>query len=113
VRRKDYCSAVRLRDLHDQFLADAVSRLERDERVGAVVLTGSAGRGEADDWSDLDINVIATDDESSELLASAHEAEAHGDLAVWVDCSFNAPPGVAPRAWDATRRRFDLVRQTL
>ena len=86
---------MRLRELHDRFLADAVRRLQRDERVAAVVLTGSGGRGEADDWSDLDINVIAADDDSSELLANAHEAEAFGDLVVWVDCSFNAPPGGA------------------
>lgn len=84
-----------LLDVHRAFLADAVARLGDDPRVAAVVLTGSGGRGEADDWSDLDINVIAADDESSELLASAHEAEAFGALAVWVDCSFNAPPGGA------------------
>lgn len=84
-----------MRAAHDRFLADAVRRLAEDERVAAVVLTGSGGRGEADDWSDLDINVIAVDDESNELLANPHEAEAFGDLAVWVDCSFNAPPGGA------------------
>lgn len=81
-----------LLELHGAFLLATVDRLAADERVAAVTLTGSGGRGEADEWSDLDINVIADDDRSEDVLSCAASAEAHGDLAVWVDCSFNAPP---------------------
>ena len=81
-----------LLELHRAFLAVTVDRLAADERVAAVVLTGSGGRGEADEWSDLDINVMADDDQSEALLSCAESAEEYGDLAVWVDCSFNAPP---------------------
>lgn len=59
----------------------------------AVTLSGSGGRGEADEWSDLDIHVVAADGESEEVLSNPHSAEKFGDLAVWVDCSFNAAPG--------------------
>lgn len=82
-----------LRDVHEAFLAHAVEQLSADDRVAAVLLTGSGGRGEADDWSDLDINVVLSDDGSEGLLATPGSAEAYGDLACWVDCSFNAPPG--------------------
>ena len=80
-------------ELHEAFLASAVAELSADDRVAAVLLTGSGGRGEADDWSDLDINVVLSGDASDELLASAGSAEAYGDVAIWVDCSYNAPLG--------------------
>lgn len=83
---------VSLLELHRRFLASTVDRLAADERVAAVVLTGSGGRGEADEWSDLDINVVADDDASEGVLSCAASAEDYGDLAIWVDCSFNAPP---------------------
>lgn len=76
-----------------EFLEAAVERLARDDRVAAVLLVGSAGRGEADEWSDLDIEVIADDDSSSEVVSNPHAAEQFGDLLVWVDCSFNAVLG--------------------
>ena len=76
-----------------EFLEAAVERLAGDDRVAAVLLVGSAGRGEADEWSDLDIEVIADDDYSSEVASNPHAAEQFGDLLVWVDCSFNAVLG--------------------
>jgi predicted nucleotidyltransferase len=81
-----------LLERHRAFLAATVDHLATDERVAAVVLTGSGGRGEADEWSDLDINVIVDNDASEAMLSCAASAEDYGDLAVWVDCSFNAPP---------------------
>src|SRR5437588_186632 len=57
------------------------------------MLSGSGGRDEADEWSDLDIIVAAADEVSAEVLSDPHAAEAFGDLVVWVDCSFNASPG--------------------
>jgi predicted nucleotidyltransferase len=76
-----------------EFLESATERLADDSRVAAVLLVGSAGRGDADEWSDLDIDVIADDECSSDVLSNAHSAEQFGDLLVWVDCSFNAVIG--------------------
>jgi predicted nucleotidyltransferase len=84
---------MHMREAHDSFLQSAVDRLAEDSRVAAVVLVGSAGRGEADEWSDLDLVVIAEDDHSAQVLSNPHEAEQFGDLLVWVDCSFNAVVG--------------------
>lgn len=74
------------------FLERAVERLARDPRVLAVLVSGSTGRGQADDWSDLDLVLVSGEDPAS-LLSGPHEAEEFGDLAIWVDCSWNAPPG--------------------
>ena len=65
-----------------EFLEAAVEGLAADDRVAAVLLVGSAGRGEADEWSDLDIEVIADDDHSSEVVSNPHAAEQFGDLLV-------------------------------
>lgn len=84
---------MQIRDAQNRFLESAVDRLVADARVAAVVLVGSAGRGDADDWSDLDIDVIADDEHSSKVLSNPHAAEQFGDLLLWVDCSFNAVVG--------------------
>ena len=77
---------------HQVFLEQAVELLSADRRVDAVLITGSAGRGEQDEWSDLDIGVVSSEDQAT-VLASPSEAERFGDLGIWVDCSFNAPIG--------------------
>jgi predicted nucleotidyltransferase len=74
------------------FLDEALARLKRDDRVVAVLLGGSTERGEADNWSDLDIQVISSETSAS-VVSSPNEAERFGDLAIWVDCSWNAPVG--------------------
>lgn len=84
-----------MREAQKSFLEAAVDRLAEDARIAAVVLVGSAGRGDADEWSDLDIDVIADDDCSSQVLSNPHAAEQFGDLLLWVDCSFNAVVGGA------------------
>jgi hypothetical protein len=60
--------------------------------VAAVLLSGSGGRGEADEWSDVDLYVVSIEEEAT-VLSCPSEAERFGDLAVWVDCAFNAPIG--------------------
>jgi predicted nucleotidyltransferase len=79
--------------LHRRFLNETVQSLAQDPAVAAVLLSGSGGRGEADDWSDLDLAVVVDDDAGEQYLGHAKALEAFGDLVVWVDCSFNAPPG--------------------
>lgn len=77
----------------EQFLDRALGRLASDERIAAVIISGSTGRGEADEWSDLDLNVVVDDEVSPEYLSHPYAAEQFGDLVLWVDCSFNAVPG--------------------
>lgn len=52
---------VRHGEERDALLRRIGSILERDRRVGALWLSGSFGRGEADAWSDLDLCVAVAD----------------------------------------------------
>src|SRR5690348_4196799 len=52
----------------DALLKRLTEGLQADPRVEAAWLTGSFGKGESDEWSDLDLNVVVTD-ESFNLLA--------------------------------------------
>lgn len=52
---------LHLKHLRDGILDRLLGILQRDERVRAVWLSGSLGRGNADDWSDIDIHVAVTD----------------------------------------------------
>jgi predicted nucleotidyltransferase len=56
----------------DQLLARVSAVLEADERVTCAWLSGSYGRGEADEWSDLDLHV-AVADEHYEIFAGEHK----------------------------------------
>lgn len=82
-----------IRQAQRAFLQAAIERLSDDGRVSAVLLVGSGGRDEGDEWSDIDIEVVADDKTSAEVLSCPHAAELFGDLLVWVDCSFNAMVG--------------------
>lgn len=67
----DKSSSDVLRKLgHDRDeLLDRVTRvLEADARVQAVWLSGSFGRGEADEWSDLDLHVAVVDQQLSAMV---------------------------------------------
>lgn len=81
-----------LTSAREVFLSTALEGLTQDDRVLAVMMSGSTGRGEAEEWSDLDLIAISAPDSES-VLACPSEAERYGDLLIWVDCSFNAPPG--------------------
>jgi len=43
--------------------------LEPDRRVGSVTVGGSVGAGTADEWSDLDLHVVATEEGFDDLVA--------------------------------------------
>lgn len=45
-----------------------VQLLEADHRVAAAWLSGSFGRGEADDWSDLDLHVAIKEEHFTAFL---------------------------------------------
>ncbi|MGH2534454.1 MAG: nucleotidyltransferase domain-containing protein [Thermomicrobiales bacterium] len=52
----------------DALLGRIVQALEGDNRVSAVWLSGSFGRGEADEWSDFDLHVAVQDEHFSAFL---------------------------------------------
>lgn len=57
------------REDRERLLSSLIRRLEEDERVRAVWLAGSLGRGNADDLSDIDIWIAARDDLMAEVIA--------------------------------------------
>ena len=93
MSERDKLPVMSVVEAQHEFLEATTERLSADAGVAAVILVGSAGRGEADDWSDLDIDVVADDECSAEVLSHPYAAEQFGDLLVWVDCSFNAVIG--------------------
>lgn len=61
----------------DNILNRLLGILEQDERVRAVWLSGSFGRGSADDWSDIDIHIAVNDVDVDNWLserADLHDA---------------------------------------
>jgi predicted nucleotidyltransferase len=47
--------------------------LQADRRVVAAWLTGSFGKGESDEWSDLDLNVVVTDESFNSLVENPQD----------------------------------------
>lgn len=68
-------------------------QVAEDPRIVAAWLSGSMGRGDGDEWADLDIHLIASDESSGLVLATPADAEVFGELLIWCDCPHNAPPG--------------------
>jgi predicted nucleotidyltransferase len=62
-------SVERLREERDRLLARVTDVLETDARVTAAWLSGSYGRGEADEWSDLDLHVAVADEHFEAFIA--------------------------------------------
>ena len=56
-------AARELAEIRARWLDEALVGLRRDARVVGVGLVGSLGRGEADDWSDVDLLVVVDDGE--------------------------------------------------
>jgi predicted nucleotidyltransferase len=54
--------------VRDHLLAKVTHMLEADPRVTGAWLSGSYGRGEADEWSDLDLHVVVQDEHLSSFL---------------------------------------------
>ena len=50
-----------LGDLRDRLLDQVLGLLKADTDVGGVALIGSLGRGEADNWSDIDLLILMGD----------------------------------------------------
>jgi len=66
----------------DAVLARAIELLEADERVVAVVLTGSLGRGSGDRWSDIDLLALTGTEAESRALTTDWEGLAYREWPV-------------------------------
>jgi predicted nucleotidyltransferase len=65
---------------------------EDDDRIAAVLLEGSLGRGDGDEWSDLDIVVVVEDAARNKILDGRLEWVAQfGDALFVLDSPWNAP----------------------
>lgn len=68
------------------------SCLEADPAISAAGFVGSLGRGDADDWSDVDLLIVVPDDQVDHY-ADATQLPA-ADLVTWsIDARHNAPRG--------------------
>ncbi|HEX2193915.1 MAG TPA: hypothetical protein VHK63_03020 [Candidatus Limnocylindria bacterium] len=66
----------------DAALAHAIELLEADSRVEAAVITGSLGRGQADRWSDFDLDAVVAGGHSAEDVARDWDALAYDEWPV-------------------------------
>ena len=86
-RGRDYVPA------RSAWLSAAKEALAADERVVAVLLEGSLGRGAGDEWSDLDLVVVLGDAIAAEFLNARLEwVTRFGEVLLVLDSPWNAPP---------------------
>ena len=80
----------------EALLARITQKLDGDDRIAAAWLFGSAGRGEADDLSDLDLRVIVFDEHIGGICArrQAYTAQA-GEAVLFAEAPQNRPAGGA------------------
>jgi predicted nucleotidyltransferase len=79
----------------DAWLDAARRQLHEDERVAAVWLVGSLGQGGGDEWSDVDLVVVARDEHLPVLVERCRsELSRFGEVLVAIDAP-NAPAGGA------------------
>jgi hypothetical protein len=58
-------AAPRLRAIREAWLRPVIGQLEADPGISAAGFVGSIGRGDADDWSDVDLVIVVPDDQSA------------------------------------------------
>jgi predicted nucleotidyltransferase len=87
-------AAPRLRAIRDTWLERAIERLERDPAITAAGFVGSLGRGDEDDWSDVDLLIVVPDDQVDHYADATHLPGS--DLVSWsIDARHNAPRGAS------------------
>jgi hypothetical protein len=78
----------------DSLLARIIAALEADQRVAAAWLTGSLGKGNADEWSDIDLWIGVDDVALSDVLATQTQiVSAVGTPILIEEAPQNAPAG--------------------
>lgn len=85
-------AAAQLRAIREAWLGRAIERLEADPAISAAGFVGSLGRGEADDWSDIDLLVVVPDDQV-EYYADATRLPGSEQVIWSIDARHNAPRG--------------------
>lgn len=85
-------AAPRLRAIREAWLGRAIERLEADPAISAAGLVGSLGRGDADDWSDVDLLIVVPDDQV-EHHADATQLPGSKQVTWSIDARHNAPRG--------------------
>jgi predicted nucleotidyltransferase len=69
-----------------------IEQLEADPAIIAAGFVGSIGRGDADDWSDVDLVIVVPDDQGGHY-ADAARRRGSGRVAFSFDARHNAPRG--------------------
>ena len=87
-------AVARLRAIREAWLWRTTERLEADPAISAAGLVGSLGRGDADDWSDVDLLIVVPDDQVGYYADATHLPGP--DLVTWsIDARRNAPRGAS------------------
>jgi predicted nucleotidyltransferase len=89
----------------EAFIAHAQTVLEQDDRVRAAYLSGSLARDAGDEWSDVDILIVARDDALGALIASAPALVGKIAETVYLKTIFGRVLNAITPDW----RRFDLA----
>lgn len=84
--------APRLRAIRNGWLAATLRHFENQAPVRAVALVGSLGRGDADDWSDVDLLIVVPDDRV-ERYVDATGLPGARQVAMSFDARQNVPAG--------------------
>ena len=85
-------AAPRLRAIREAWLRPVIGQLEADPDISAAGFVGSIGRGDADDWSDVDLVIVVPDDQVDRYADAARMA-GPGRVAFSFDARHNAPRG--------------------
>jgi hypothetical protein len=67
-------AAPRLRAIREAWLRPVIGQLEADPGISAAGFVGSIGRGDADDWSDVDLVIVVPDDQVGRYADAARRA---------------------------------------
>jgi predicted nucleotidyltransferase len=86
---------IRLRE-RQALLDNAARLLHDDEHIVAAWLIGSLGRGDSDEWSDIDLWIVVKDDAFDAVTTARYEFSANlGRAVLFEDAPQNAPTGGA------------------
>ena len=85
-------AAPRLRVIREAWLRPVIEQLEADPDISAAGFVGSIGRGDADDWSDVDLVIVVPDDQVDRYADAVRRAGPER-VALSFDARHNAPRG--------------------
>jgi hypothetical protein len=87
--------APRLRAIRETWLRRAIDQLKADPDVCAAGFVGSLGRGDADDWSDVDLLIVVPDGRVGRHTDAARLPGSE-QVALSFDARHNVPRGAGP-----------------